>query len=181
MTSPIDQSTVTIINALTNQAYENGQKVHIMYIVGDENGHPFPEQQTPDIDHWFPLTQTEDGKGTGPWATTINISPSACKQFTFQLGTGDYVYDVSMGGKPFFGNITLQRVLSIVIDGIPVWSNQFADVGQLSDQQKADKVDPSIEVGQPIVSKKEPFVPASPEPKKASWADNAVVIQGGKA
>lgn len=50
----------------------------------------------------------------GERAVIINLSLSACKQFNYVSEFEQFVYDVSVKGKPFFGNIPPVMVVDVI-------------------------------------------------------------------
>ena len=96
----------TLVEHAVTKGWEKGVKVGIVFQVthkGDYiKGLQFP--------HGTDNLKTIDGER----AVIINLSLSACKQFNYVEEYEQFVYDVSVGGKPFFGNIPPVMVVDVI-------------------------------------------------------------------
>lgn len=96
----------TQVENAVSLGWEKGSKVGIIFQVTHEgvyiDGLQFP-----------------DGTDTlktvaGERAVLINLSLSACKQFNYVEEYEQFVYDVCVKGKPFFGNIPPVMVVDVI-------------------------------------------------------------------
>ena len=96
----------TLVEHAVTKGWEKGAKVGIIFQVthGGEyiDGLLFP--------HGMDKLKTIDGER----AVIINLSLSVCKQFNYVGEYKQFVYDVSVGGKPFFGNIPPVMVVDVI-------------------------------------------------------------------
>lgn len=92
-------------NAVTT-GWERGAKVGIIFQV-THNGEYLEGLLFP---HGTDTLKTVDGER----AVIINLSLSACKQFNYVAEFEQFVYDVSVKGKPFFGNIPPVMVVDVI-------------------------------------------------------------------
>ena len=96
----------TLIEYAVSRGWESGAKVGIIYQVTNKGtyleGLNFPAGSD--------TIKTVGGEN----AVLINLSLNACKQFNYVKEFKQFVYDVSVKGKPFFGNIPPNLVIDII-------------------------------------------------------------------
>lgn len=112
----INVSRASNIMAAVLDCWNAGHKVHIAYAVTDPDGNYIETQA-------FPFGKEQVVPGTKAKLVQINISTNACKDFSFDDETRDFVYDVGVNGRPFLGNMHLGSVLAVldVTVGQTVW------------------------------------------------------------
>ena len=96
----------TRIEHAVTRGWESGTKVGIIFQV-TLNGQ-YIEGVT------FPTGKDTLKTVAGENAVVINLSLSACKMFNYVGEYKQFVYDVSVGGKQFFGNIIPETVIDVV-------------------------------------------------------------------
>ncbi|QZI90367.1 hypothetical protein MYOV003v1_p0043 [Vibrio phage 207E48.1] len=91
-------------------------------IVTGINGvaHPNIAQPLPEFTH-----EMKFGDDLVITMVTINLGGNACKSFHVDDETGDMVFDVGMGGRPFLGNIPAGHVITIGVGDDPMSLEQL--------------------------------------------------------
>lgn len=97
---------VNIIQNAVNKGWASGVNVGIIYLV-TKNGDYIEGLSFPHGSDVLPPTSEERG-------VMINISVNACKSFTYIPEHNEFVYDVSIKGKPFLGNIPPHLVVGVL-------------------------------------------------------------------
>lgn len=92
------------IYSAVETAWEDNAKVGVVFEVMNSAG-VVHDQHYPDRG----LITMPDGSVQ----CIINVSISACKSFNFNGEFGDFTYDISVDGKPFFGNIKPVNVRAV--------------------------------------------------------------------
>ncbi|AUR97829.1 hypothetical protein NVP1244A_127 [Vibrio phage 1.244.A._10N.261.54.C3] len=100
------QNVAAIKSAMTRFNY-----VYVDIILGIDR-HPFGNVAQPDMSHQREIQMAEDANMQ---IVTINLGGNAAKYCDIDIVTGDLVFDVGMGGKPFMGNIPAGHVLRMAV------------------------------------------------------------------
>lgn len=86
----------------------SGGRVYITFMVVDDNGNQVPDCNYPIGTEFIIEPISKDAK-----FCTINISPNACKKFTYNEDTKMFEYDVCVHGRPFLGTINPDSALAV--------------------------------------------------------------------
>ncbi|CAL9989839.1 hypothetical protein VPHK469_0139 [Vibrio phage K469] len=90
-------------------AQANHNMVHVIVVLGVDN-ELFENVAQPMADFTTQMPMAED---TFLNVIRLSLGGSACKYSSTDEKTGDIVYDVSLGGKAFFGNIPAGHIIGI--------------------------------------------------------------------
>jgi hypothetical protein len=96
----------TLIESAVTSGWSSGCKIGIIYQV-TVNG-KYKEGLL------FPDGSDNMRTANGEHAVLINLSLNACKQFNYVSEYDQFVYDISVKGQPFFGNIPPEMVIDVV-------------------------------------------------------------------